>query len=72
MSNYMTDPNNLGPQANPWQGKWLVVYTKPRQEQLALQNLERQNFGVYLPRYKKFKNAATGSVPLVCSHVSSL
>ena len=31
---------------NPWQDKWLVAYTKPRQEQVALQNLERQNFDV--------------------------
>ena len=44
--------------------KWLVAYTKPRQEQVALQNLERQNFEAYLPLYKKFKNTETGSVPV--------
>jgi len=60
----MTAPNALGSHPNPFQDRWLVAYTKPRQEQLALQNLERQNFVVYLPRYKKFKNAATGSVPV--------
>ena len=60
----MTAPNALGPQSNPWQDKWLVAYTKPRQEQVAFQNLERQNFEVYLPRYKKFKNTASGSVPV--------
>ena len=49
---------------NPWQDKWLVAYTKPRQEQVALQNLERQNFEVYLPRYKKFKSTETGPVPV--------
>ena len=49
---------------NPWQDKWLVAYTKPRQEQVALQNLERQNFDVYLPRYKKFKSTETGPVPV--------
>jgi transcriptional antiterminator RfaH len=49
---------------NPWQDKWLVAYTKPRQEQVALQNLEGQNFEVYLPRYKKFKSTETGPVPV--------
>jgi transcriptional antiterminator RfaH len=49
---------------NPWQDKWLVAYTKPRLELVALQNLERQNFEVYLPRYKKFKNTDTGPVPV--------
>ena len=49
---------------NPWQDKWLVAYTKLRQEQVALQNLERQNFEVYLPRYKKFKSTETGPVPV--------
>jgi transcriptional antiterminator RfaH len=49
---------------NPWQDKWLVAYTKPRLEHVALQNLERQNFEVYLPRYKKFKNTDTGPVPV--------
>jgi transcriptional antiterminator RfaH len=50
---------------NPWQDKWLVAYTKPRLELVALQNLERQNFEVYLPRYKKFKNTETGPVPVL-------
>lgn len=49
---------------NPWQAKWLVAYTKPRLEHVALQNLERQSFEVYLPRYKKFKNTDKGPVPV--------
>jgi transcriptional antiterminator RfaH len=49
---------------NPWQDKWLVAYTKPRLELVALQNLERQNFEAYLPRYKKFKNTDAGPVPV--------
>jgi transcriptional antiterminator RfaH len=49
---------------NPWQDKWLVAYTKPRLELVALQNLERQNFEAYLPRYKKFKNTEAGPVPV--------
>lgn len=31
---------------------WSVVFTKPRQEQLARQNLERQGFVTYLPMLK--------------------
>ena len=50
---------------NPWQDKWLVAYTKPRLEQVALQNLERQHFETYLPLYKKFKNTETGPVPVL-------
>ena len=34
---------------------WYVVHTKVKQEQLALDNLQRQNFVVYLPRYKRLK-----------------
>jgi transcriptional antiterminator RfaH len=45
--------------------RWLVAYTKPRLEQVALQNLERQHFETYLPLYKKFKNTETGPVPLL-------
>ena len=36
---------------------WYVVHTKARQEQLALENLVRQNYVVYLPRYKRLKRA---------------
>lgn len=35
---------------------WYLVYTKPRQEERALENLQRQNYSVYLPKYRKFKN----------------
>lgn len=59
----MTDLTT-GQASSPWENKWLVAYTKPRQEQVALHNLERQNFEVYLPRYKKFKNTVTGPVPV--------
>jgi transcriptional antiterminator RfaH len=45
--------------------RWLVAYTKPRLEQVALQNLERQHFETYLPLYKKFKNTETGPVPVL-------
>jgi transcriptional antiterminator RfaH len=29
--------------------QWFVIHTKPRQEQRALENLERQGFNVWLP-----------------------
>lgn len=44
--------------------RWLVAYTKPRLEQVALQNLERQAFEAYLPLYKKFKKTENGSIPV--------
>jgi transcriptional antiterminator RfaH len=32
---------------------WYLVYTKPRQEEVALTNLVRQGYGVYLPRVRQ-------------------
>lgn len=29
---------------------WYVIYSKPREEELAVENLERQGYTVYLPR----------------------
>jgi transcriptional antiterminator RfaH len=58
------DKDKESAKQNPWQDKWLVAYTKPRLELVALQNLERQNFEAYLPRYKKFKNTEAGPVPI--------
>ncbi len=43
---------------------WYLAYTKPRQEQLALQNLELQGYEAYLPLYKKFKATDQGLVAL--------
>ena len=34
---------------NNQQASWFAVYTKPRQEQIALENLERQDFRCFLP-----------------------
>lgn len=44
--------------------RWFVAYTKPRQENMALQNLEQQSYEAYLPLYKKFKKTEQGSVPV--------
>ena len=35
---------------------WYVAHTKPRQEQLAAENLQRQLYRVYLPRLKVIKS----------------
>lgn len=32
---------------------WYVVYTHPREEKLAVENLERQGFSTYWPRFRK-------------------
>ena len=49
---------------NPWQHRWLVAYTKPRAEAVALQNLEQQGFEAYFPKYKKFKTTEAGPAPV--------
>ena len=44
--------------------RWYLAYTKPRQEQIALNNLQQQGFHAYLPLYKKFKKTEQGPVAL--------
>lgn len=44
--------------------RWYLAYTKPRQEKIALSNLELQHFNAYLPLYKKFKPSPQGPVAL--------
>lgn len=34
---------------------WYVAHTKPRQEQVALEQLQRQDFEVYLPLFRVFR-----------------
>ncbi len=48
----------------PWADFWYLAYTKPKQEQLAHDNLVQQDFSVYLPLYKKFKKTEQGPVAL--------
>jgi transcriptional antiterminator RfaH len=36
-------------------GHWYLIHTKPRQEALALENLERQGYSCYLPLLKREK-----------------
>jgi transcriptional antiterminator RfaH len=43
---------------------WYLAYTKPRQEQVALLNLQQQAFETYLPLFKTLsKKAASADVP---------
>jgi transcriptional antiterminator RfaH len=35
---------------------WYLIYTKPRQEKVALENLMRQKFEVYFPRARVWRN----------------
>jgi transcriptional antiterminator RfaH len=37
---------------------WFAVYTQPGKEALAAQQLQNQDFGVYLPRYQKMRRHA--------------
>lgn len=37
---------------------WFAVYTQPGKEALAAQQLQNQEFGVYLPRYQKMRRHA--------------
>jgi transcriptional antiterminator RfaH len=54
----------LAPDDMVLEGGWYLAYTKPRQEQMALQNLELQGYEAYLPFYKKFKSTEQGLVAL--------
>jgi len=44
--------------------RWYLAYSKPKQESVALFNLEQQGFQVYLPLFKKFKKTEQGPVAL--------
>ena len=39
---------------------WLMVYTRPRLETVALRNLQQQGFDAYLPLYKRLKKTDAG------------
>ena len=46
----MPPTDNQSPQKS-----WYLVYTKPRQEALAQTNLERQDYGVYVPKVRQMR-----------------
>lgn len=41
---------------------WYLVYTKPKQENIALLNLQQQGFNAYLPLYKNIKGTPSGDL----------
>ncbi len=43
----------MAPVNDPTAKSWYLVYTKPRQEEIALTNLARQGYGVYLPHVRQ-------------------
>ena len=46
--------------------QWYVMYTKPRQEAVALENLQRQNYTVFFPQAcVKKRKAGQGSVEVI-------
>lgn len=44
---------------------WYLVFSKPRQERLACEQLRQQGYEVYLPLYKKLKRTAQGPQTLL-------
>jgi len=44
---------------------WYLVYTKPRQEEVALTNLTRQGYGAYLPRVRHWRRRQGRRVQVV-------
>jgi len=55
----MTKPDPAS--ASCFAGAWYVAHTKPRQEELAQQNLLRQGYGVYLPKLKVLRYMQRGA-----------
>ncbi len=45
--------------------RWYLVYTKPRQEDVAKTNLERQGFSTYLPRIRQARRRQNRRVLVV-------
>jgi len=60
----LATPEPMASTEPPEQNRWYLAYTKPRQEQIALVNLEQQAFEAYLPLYKKFKKTEQGPIAL--------
>ena len=62
-----------GPAESENSGDWYVVYTQPRSEALAAENLRRQGFNVYLPLYKMHKKSPVAvvshSVPMFARYM---
>ncbi len=53
------------PAYEPSARSWYLVYTKPRQEYVALTNLARQGYSVYLPRVRQARKRQGRRVTVV-------
>jgi transcriptional antiterminator RfaH len=58
MANGPTEPAPPVAPGKPFAGEWYVAQTLPRKEELARQNLSRQRFAAFLPRYKATRHHA--------------
>ena len=62
-----------GPSEAKNHSDWHVVYTQPKSETIAAENLRRQGFNVYLPLYKTHKKSVavvvSQSVPMFARYV---
>ena len=47
------------PSTQAWANTWYVAHTKPKQEVTATEQLARQGYEVYLPRYKTWPKPAS-------------
>lgn len=45
--------------------RWYLVYCKPRQERVAVENLERQGYETYLPRVRETRRRAGQRVKVI-------
>ena len=55
----------MKPEIQTQQKTWYLVYTKPRQETLAQDNLVRQGYGVYLPRVRLMRKRQGRPVAII-------
>ena len=55
----------MKPEIQPPKKAWYLVYTKPRQEGLAQENLERQAYVVYLPRVRLMRKRQGRQVAVI-------
>jgi transcriptional antiterminator RfaH len=45
--------------------RWYLVYCKPRQERIAVENLERQGYETYLPRVRETRRRAGQRIQVI-------
>ena len=49
----------------PGTRRWYLVYCKPRQERVAVENLERQGYETYLPRVRETRRRAGQRIKVI-------